>query len=344
VKPFKQEYLRGIFGPVDIVFPKESDTFEDLQIQSFFRRELPMTRIMNNISRAVTTDTGQNLNNQEIKKTLEVLGGFLLDIARLKDRIVLPSSGEELESLAQQVIEADITRRPISIFTPFCPDWSRDQQGRYDFKSLGGETSYIAEKFFRESQPLLRIFQKHDIPFQGLLIFANWGLETEITAQDTYGRKLTEEDVQLCFESTFAKTDEKLLYLQQSDSVFMPYQVIRMTDFFKHQHFNPGIAYRDIHDFFQTNTKGKKLVAGLHTASFTINSERLGLTEEENKEQTKQNLSEYATLGRALGDKGIIIAAESATATRAYNLPRRKKLPVFYLKGKEGIAEGVNIL
>lgn len=303
------------------------------------------------MSRAIDVMEGKGgpkfLTSGEARQSLRALGGFLLDIAQLKERVILPSNGEELQGLAEQVLEAHLSRKPIKIFTPFCPDWSRDSEGRYDFKSLGGDLSFIAKKFFREAPPLLSVFAKHNIPVQGALIFANWGLETEIDAQDTYGRKLSQDDVQLCFASTFAETDKKLLEAQEDSEtarIFQGYSVVPMTEFFVQQGVDPEQLYRNAYNFFETDAKARRLVEELHRASLPINKERLGLTEEGNRVQAVQNLAEYATLGQSFGDEGIIIAAESATTTRAYNLGRKKKLPVFYLKGKDTLNRGVNIL
>lgn len=321
----------------------------------FYRREVHVMPILRSLSRVhgervqVMDNTKQGtiiIVDSEMRDALRKTGGFLLDIAKLKDRIVLPSNGEELDSLVRQVLSAYITKEPIPIFTPVCPDWSRDSEGRYDFKSLGGGVSFIGKKFLREAPPLLRAFAKHGVPFEGRLIFANWGLETEIDAKDTYGRKLTPEDIRMSFESTFAKTDERLLTLQKGEvgALFGPYGLVRMTEFFERQGVDSTALYQEARLFFLSTKSGRRLVEELNGASARLNKERLEVTEEENKALVIQNLSEYATLGLAFGDRGIIVAAESATSTRAYNLVRKNKLPVFYLKGERSLREGVNIL
>ena len=332
----------GVFASM---FPDSASiSFEEIGIRSFYRRELRLVSLLRKLN-----DIGENMKTKDIKikEALKNVGGFLLDIARLKSSIILPANGEELQLLTTQAMESSITGEPIPLFTPFCPDWSRDSKGRYDFKSLGGAISYIAEKFFAEGKPLLSAFAKNKIPYRGELIFANWGLETEIDARDTYGRKLSQQDIQACFASTLANTDERLLDLQDGKErvLFEQYRTTRMTDFFRRQGIDPEQVYRQKEKYFRTDPKGIRIVEKLHRAGIDINRERLGLNdEEENRRQAVQNLSEYATLGEAFGDKGIIIAAESSTSTRAYNLPRQKKLPVFFLKGKRGLNEEVNIL
>ena len=50
-------------------------------------------------------------------------------------------------------------------------------------------------------------FQRNGIPYGGVILFADWGLETEIDAKGTYGQKLSPEDVRMCFASTLAACD-----------------------------------------------------------------------------------------------------------------------------------------
>lgn len=336
--------LRGWFGDAfRIMFPDElSETVFDVLEANFFKKELHMHRVLNKVSQKL----GEDMKDFEARSALQTLGVFLLDISKLKSTVVRPNNGDELQSLAEQVLLACISKKPISLFTPFCPDWSRDSQGRYDLKSLGGGISFIGEKFFSEVPAFLRIFARHNVPYIGTLVFADWGLETEIDAKDTYGRKLSAKDIQMSFASTFAQTDERLLALQRGKEGFLlkPYRVVKMTDFFDSQGVDALATCREMEHFFKINQRGKRIAEYLHTVSMGINRERLKLTEEQNRKQAIQNLSEYATLGQAFGENGIIIAAESPTATRAYNLPRRNKLPVFYLKGSTRLDEGVNIL
>lgn len=341
------DVLTQVREPSDIfvlMFPNAASfSVEDIRLGSFYRRELRPTSLFRQLNDIRDI---MKIRDFKIKEALRDTGRFLLDVARLKSSIILPANGEELQSLTMRVIESSITGEPISLLTPFCPDWSRDSEGRYDFKSLGGEISYIAQKFFKEGKPLLATFTKNKIPYRGELIFADWGLETEIDARDTYGRKLRQEDIKACFASTLANTDELLLEMQhgKDGELFAQYRITQMTDFYKRQGVDPDLIYRQNEKFFRTNPKGIRLVEQLQRASIEINRERLGLDEQENRKQAIQNLAEYATLGESFGEKGIIVAAESNTSTRAYNLPRQRKLPVFFLKGKRSINEGVNIL
>lgn len=353
-KPLGLNPSRGRFGVFELMFPSTRELdYEQIRNRQVYKRELHVNRVLNRVSlsrpNSVVIDRRRSekiMIDIEARKALQVLGRFLLDIAILKDRIILPGNGDELQSLASQVLQAYLAKEPIPLFTPFCPDWGRNASGQYDFKSLGGDVSFIADKFFKESPPLLSAFVRHGIPYTGVLIFANWGLETKIDARDTYGRKLAQEDIGLCFASTLARTDEKLLELQgaREDGIFGKYSTIPMTDFFRNQGVYPEEIYKKAHQFFDLGNQGRKLTDQLHAASLSVNKKRLGLSESENRKQAVQNLAEYATLGHAFGDSGIVIAAESATSTRAYNLFRRQKLPVFFLKGGGGLNEGVNIL
>jgi hypothetical protein len=336
--------LREVGEIFDLMFSDaDSLSYEDIRIRTFYRRELRLASLLRELK-----DIGEimKINDIKIKEALRNTGGFLLDIARLKSSIIIPANGEELQSLATQVMKSHITGEPIPLFTPFCPDWSRDSKGRYDFRSLGGEISYIAQKFFLEGRSLLSAFANNNVPYRGELIFADWGLETEIDARDTYGEKLSQDDIQACFASTLANTDECLLELQcgKDGILFEKYRLTRMTDFYRRAGHDPEKIYRQQEKFFNTDSKGVRLVEELYGASLDINKERLGLTQGENRKQAIQNLAEYATLGQAFGEKGFIVAAESSTSTRAYNLSRRHKLPVFFIKGKRSINEGVNIL
>ncbi len=285
----------------------------------------------------------------EMRDALRVAGRVLVDLADITDRIILPEFGDEMHNFIAQVVFAHTQDKPINIFTPCCPDWSRDSKGQYDFKSLGGEVSFIARKVFREVPPVLRILNKHGIPYNGTLVLANYGSETEITAKDTYGRKLSADDIQMCFASSLAKTDEELSGLQKNDSgIFNSYRVIPMTEFFDDQGIDEDQILGDACEYFKSDSKGKKLVSQLHRDSIGLNKGRLGLSEEENLEQTIRGCAEYGVFGYAMGQQGVILAAESRTTSRAYNLFRRSKgqdvMPLFYLKGRRGVNEGVNIL
>lgn len=340
--------LRNPSEIYDIMFPEKGEyEISAFNERRFFRRELKSSGLLRVVTGGEDMRKKRTTIDREAREALQEVGAFLLDIGKLRSTIILPNNGQELQSFAQRSLAARMTGKPIPLYTPFCPDWSQDIYGRYDFKSLGSGVSKIAEKFFGESQPLLRAFQKHKIPYLGMLVFANWGLETEIDAKDTYGRELSPEDIQMCFESTLATTDEVLLELQNNSetaSLFQPYTVVRMTNFFAEQGIDPEETYKTMHTFFTSPGKGNKLVEELHMASKEVNRVRLGLSEEENRQQAVQNIAEYATFGHALDEKGMVIAAESFTSTRAYNIPRREKLPVFFIKGKASLDSGVNIL
>lgn len=287
----------------------------------------------------------------DAREALRAVARVLQDIAEIKQAIILPELGEELNICMAHIASAYMTRKPIQLFTPFCPDWSRDAKGRYDFKSLGGDASFIARKVFSDAPALLHIFQKNKIPYEGVLVFANWGTETEIQAKDTYGQVLSREDIQTCFASTHAKTDEELLGRQKDPEIgvlFTPYRIIPMTEFFQEQGSDPSSIFADAVAFFKTDKKGRQLVDQLHKDSMALNASRLQLSPEQNFEQTIKACAEYAVFGHALGLRGMILAAESRTTSRAYNLFRRNQglevMPLFYLKGKSGINEGVNIL
>ncbi len=286
--------------------------------------------------------------DQTARQNLKDLGQFLLDLTEIRDTIIFPETEPEMSCLMSMVLKAKTTGKPITLCTPICPDWSQDSMGRYDFKSLGGKESFIGKKFFAHSTQMLEVFSKHKIPFQGVILFADWGLETEIDAKDTYGQKLSSEDVKMCFQSTFAKTDEHLSKLQQDEKtshLFAPYKMVSMDEFLTERLDIPSVQ-KKLNDFFKDDRRGIKLVETLSSQSFLINSKRLGVSEEENKELTLRNLVEYATVGQSLDNHSIFMVCESRTSSRCYNMPRDKRanVPVFYLKGSGGADSGVNML
>ncbi|OGE04601.1 hypothetical protein A3B51_00185 [Candidatus Curtissbacteria bacterium RIFCSPLOWO2_01_FULL_41_18] len=286
--------------------------------------------------------------DEKTRKTFDTVGRFLIDLIEIDHNIIFPETEDEMTCLLAMVTRAIATGKPITLCTPICPDWSRDEKGRYDFKSLGGSESFIANKFFNYGQELLSLFAKHKIPFQGVILFANWGLETEIDAKDTYGRKLLPDDVRMCFASTFARTDEKLSELQKSQettSIFGDFRVVSMKGFLEERLDIPEVQRR-LYDFFTTDKKGKRLVDVLATQSLKINKDRLSVDDQTNRELALRNVVEYATVGQSLDGHSILIVCESRTTSRAYNLPRKRddNVPVFYLKGQESLESGVNIL
>ncbi|MCR4263507.1 MAG: hypothetical protein NUV98_02180, partial [Candidatus Roizmanbacteria bacterium] len=137
----------------------------------------------------------QYRTQEEARTALVQVGSILSGLARASDRIMLPNPGSETINLSAEIFQAITTRSPLSIYTPVCPDWSRDSQGRYDFKSLGTGASFIAQKFLTESTEILGLLREYDIPYSGLLVFADWGTETEISARDTYGEALESDQV-----------------------------------------------------------------------------------------------------------------------------------------------------
>lgn len=336
----------------------ESEDYPTMRTKQVFRRQIKIGEIFKEVNNMTNKNMGnydgskkdaQVVMQPEMRDALRVAGQVLVDMADITDSIILPDFGNETHSLIAQIVTARTTGMPIDIFSPVCPDWSRDTSGRYDFKSLGGDASFIARKVFQEAPPILGILKKHNISYKGTLVLANYGSETEIDARDTYGRKLNPEDIEMSFASTYAKTDEELSELQTGDGgVFDTYRVIPMTEFFEKQKIDVDQLFDEANEFFRINNKGRKLVEQLHRDSVELNKKRLGMSEVENLAQTIRGCAEYGLFGYALGKKGIILAAESRTTSRAYNLFRRAKrrevMPLFYLKGKRGINEGVNIL
>lgn len=341
---------------LDMMFGGEASTYDERLIRNDFRRSVKINPILRAIDARVQGMIGfvqiekstQIALRAEAHEALRVVGSLLFDLSKLKSKIILPSTGDEMHSFVAQAAVAYITQEPIPLFTPCCPDWSQDLQGRYDFKFLGGEASLIAKKFLAYAPEFLVIFAKHNIPYQGTLIAANWGYETELKVRGMDGRMLTSEQIQQCFLSTARKTDELLTAVQAEDQqeLLTSFRVISMIDFFQEQAVDPIAIdrYLAIQACFPADKKAAKLADQLHTASFTMNSRRFGYSEEENRLHCLQTLAEYATLGEAFGESGIVISAESHTSTKGYNLSRTNKLPVFYVKGHGGISEGVNIL
>lgn len=325
---------RGYFGDIwELMFPFEQIDSNELLFTIHLKKNLRMKKII------------KEAGSREV---VQKLGRFLLDLFSLKDTVILPIGEPEITALAMQVVQSMNTGKPICIFTPFCPDWSRDSRGRYDFKSLGGDIGFIANKFFEEAPAILSMFARNSILYEGYLIFADWGFETEIDAKDTYGRKLSSEDIQICFESTISKTDQELLVLQKGEleRVFGSYRIMKMTRLFG-ERIDSEAVYKKALDFFSSVPRGIKLAEEIHRGNAELNKKRFGLSESENMDLTTRNLAEYATLGYALGNEGIIVAAESNTSTKAYNLFRSYAklpiLPVFFLKGKRGLNYGENI-
>ncbi|MBI4137176.1 hypothetical protein HY469_03885 [Candidatus Roizmanbacteria bacterium] len=290
-------------------------------------------------------------NNQyriqdEARTALTQAGNVLIGLARASDRIMLPNPGPETINLSAEIFRAITTRTPLSMYTPVCPDWSRDSQGRYDFKSLGTGASFIAQKFLTESREVLALLKENGIPYSGLLVFADWGTETELSAKDTYGETLDTDQVVSQFEESFRATHALLSQHQAESDLFSSYNIISMTEFLAQRLPDCSQTSQENYERFSSHADAMKLADFYHHESFPINQRRLGITdEEENYRAGVQTLAEYATFSQAI-DSGIIIAAESRIASRAYNILRGKhdKLPVIFLKGGQSLTEGVNIL
>jgi len=286
--------------------------------------------------------------DQKARELITRISRFLADLSKISDNLILPETEDEMSCLLAMVVDAITTGRPLTLVTPICPDWSRDSEGKYDFKSLSGGESYIGNKFLTYGVEMLAVFAKHKIPYKGVLQFADWGLETEINAKDTYGRKLSAEDIQMCFQSTIAATDEHLRSLQLDKEVgnlFINYSIVSMKESLESKLNIPEVQAQ-LEKFLTSDTRGKRLLDTLAEQSYKINLARLGLNRDENRKMSLQNLLEYATEGQSIGPNSILVVCESRTTSRVYNLPRQKheNIPVFFIKGKEGIDKGVNIL
>lgn len=286
--------------------------------------------------------------DEKTREIFDKVGRFLRDLKEIDTCIIFPETEAEMACFLAILTRALATGQPITLCTPICPDWSRDKEGRYNFKSLGGGESFIANKFFDYGKDMLNIFAKHKIPFQGIVLFADWGLETEIDAKDTYGQKLSTEDIQMCFASTFSRTDQRLAELQTSQetaNMFKNFRVVSMKEFLEEKLDIPKVQERLV-DFFATDKKGRRLVEVLSAQSLKINKDRLNVDYQTNHHLALRNVVEYATVGQSLDDHSILVVCESRTTSRAYNLPRRRNdnVPVFYLKGQESLDSGVNIL
>lgn len=302
----------------------------------------------------VSTKQGKRLEvkvymvDKKAREVFKKVGNVLSDLAKINDTIILPESEEEMSCLVSIVAKTLKTGEPMTFYTPVCPDWSRDKEGQYDFKSLGGGESYIANKFFVYSPEFLEIFQRNGVLYRGIILFADWGLEAEIDAKDTYGQKLSPDDVRMCFASTLAATDQTLKHLQDDvrlGPLFANYEVMSMKEFLG-QRIDEQRVMVEMRQFFTTDKQGSRLLEILDRDSLKLNRQRLGVGEGKNRELAIQNLVEYSTVGQAIGDDSFLVVCESPTTSRCYNSPRAKdkKVPVFFVKGKERLRSGVNIL
>lgn len=318
-------------------------------VRSLFDEVVEVTGTRSSKNRDKRSEVKVYMVDKKARELFAKVGQFLADLARLNNIIVLPESEEELSCLVAMVTKAIKTGRPISLFTPVCPDWSRDSQGRYDFRSLGGGESFIANKFFVNVPEFLEILRRNGVPYKGVILFADWGLETEIDAKGTYGQKFSLEDVQMCFASTFAATDQTLKLLQDDvrfGPLFTNYEAVSMKEFLGGR-IDEQKVMNEMRQFFTTDKRGLRLLEVLNRDSLAINEKRLGVSDEsKNRELTLRNLIEYSTVGQAIDDYSVLIVCESRTTSRSYNLPRArdKKMPLFYVKGRGDLDSGVNIL
>jgi hypothetical protein len=211
-------------------------------------------------------DSRREVNSYMIDtKTKEIfnrVGSVLAGFSGIKNTVILPETEDELTCLVSQIFKASKSGDPINIVTPVCPDWSRDSQGRYDFKSLGGGESFIANKFFVNAPEILSVLHTNEVPYRGLILLADWGLETEIDATDTYGQKLTPADIDLCFMSTLSATDQTLKHLQEDPKLgplFANYEVVSMKSFLK-ERINEVETMESMRRFFSTDKQGLRLL------------------------------------------------------------------------------------
>lgn len=280
------------------------------------------------------------------REALAKLGEFLVDCTKITHSVILPSAGPEMTSFCSQVYMGILSGEEIDSFTPVCPDWSMDSSGQYDFRSLGDEASYIARKFFDESEDLFSQFNRRGIAYRPTLVFADWGMETEMTAKDTYGAVLPQEEVVRRFADCFQKTGALIEQAKngRNGNLFKNVELISMTEFLVRRLGDPQRTYLEAREQLVSKPAAAKLLDEYSRVSLSVNQRRLGLSPEENYQTGAQTLSEYAVLGRAIA-KGMMIAAESRTASRAYNILRGKheKLPIIFLKGEKKY-QGVNIL
>lgn len=343
------QVVSGIEGVRSLMFaPHLISGPDDIQNAAFLQRELKIPMLIRAVGVPFERDPKQEmLVTDKVVESFSEVGGLLLDLFRMKPNIVMPASGDELQNFVKNVLIASVTRKPVQFYTPCCPDWSQDKDGRYDYQALNGGPSFIAEKSLREAPGVLSAFQAHKIPYEGNLVIADWGLENEIEAFDHDGRRLSQDEVIERFHSTASHAEDSVRELQGSQdkgSLFAPYKVILMSDLFKERGIDPNETYSEARLLFLERGKGQKLVRELHTASLGINTARRGLSEEQNYNQAVQSLSEYATFSSALPVNSVIFAAESQITSKGYNTFREVKTPVIFLKGESRFAQAVNIL
>ena len=278
---------------------------------------------------------------------LKKVGSTLLGLSDLQSILIMPSGAPEITALASQLYLAQITGDAIPVFTPACPDWSRDERGRYDFKSLGSDPSHTAKKLIEEGKSVIGCLYDNGIPYEGVIIFADWGMETEIDTTDSYGEQVSPDEVVRRFSQSFGATAKYLENVRggKEEHIFRSYRITSMTEFLSQRLGDPKVIYQRCREKFLQDPGPNKLLHRYADVSLPVNHDRFGIDEPTNFQMSLQTLAEYATLGEAV-DSGIILAGESHTASQAYNVlrPRNQKIPTLFLKGKKGVDEGENIL
>lgn len=59
---------------------------------------------------------------------LKDVGSTLLGLSGLRSILIMPSGAPEITMLASQLYLAQLTGNAVLLFTPACPDWSRDER------------------------------------------------------------------------------------------------------------------------------------------------------------------------------------------------------------------------
>lgn len=334
--PVSEDYYDRMFDGVN------TDSLKNMLKTSALTRFLREGKFLKNLRQQLPP--GHDGLEPEIMKKV---GSTLLGLSDLRSMLIMPSGAPEITTLASQLYLAQLTGNAIPIFTPVCPDWSRDEQGRYDFKSLGFGVSHIVKKLIEEGKSAIGCLADHRIPYEGVIIFADWGMETEIDTTDSYGERVSPDEVVRRFSQSFDATASHLENVQgdKEGHIFRPYRLTSMTEFLSRRLGDPKAIYQRCREKFLQESGPNKLLRRYATVSFPVNRDRFGVDEPINFQMSLQTLAEYATLGEAISD-GIILAGESHTASQAYNVlrPRKKKVPILFLKGKKGVDEGENIL
>lgn len=320
----------------------DTDSLKNMLKTNALQRDLKQGRFLKNLRQRLPP--GYDSLEPEILKNV---GSTLVGLSDIRSVLIMPSGAPEITALAIQLYLAQLTGNAVPLFTPVCPDWSRDERGRYDFKSLDSGSSQIARKLIEEGKSVIGCLADHRIPYEGMIIFADWGMETEIDTTDSYGERVSPDEVVRRFSQSFDATANYLEKAQggQEGHIFRPYRLTSMTEFLSRRLGDPKPVYQRCREKFLQEPSPNKLLRRYAAVSFPVNRDRFKVDEPTNLQMSLQTLAEYATLGEAIND-GIILAGESRTASQAYNVlrPRKQKVPTLFLKGKKGVDEGENIL